>query len=52
MSDEFMEDYKRDTSRAMASRIKMLEEIVREVLPILEENGYLPEAKRAREALK
>ena len=52
MSDPFMEDYKRDTTQAMASRIKTLEEIVREVLPILEENGYLPEAKRAREALK
>jgi predicted ArsR family transcriptional regulator len=52
MTDQFMEDYKRDTTHAMAARIKTLEEALREVLPILEENGYLPEAKRAREALK
>jgi hypothetical protein len=54
MSDEFMKDYKRDTSRAMASRIKMLEEALREIVRKrkLDATAAASMQAIAREALK
>jgi len=56
MSDEFMEDYKRDTTHAMAARIKTLEEALRALYGVcLDVPDFRPDCqvmRQAREALK